>query len=170
MNHTHKRPFDIYLPGTKDTPPQLVETIEVEVYENFGEEFLTQESRERIERITARHMGVMTGADIKALRKRLNLTQAQLADLIQCGDKSLPRWENDRGYPSGVVNVLLRLLDEEFLAPASLVAVQGPRRERSWFEEIQRPRIGRKLPLVYHNSRPTSHSVAKEELEPCLVP
>jgi hypothetical protein len=58
---TKKIPFDIYLPATAESPAKLVETIEVEVYENFGEEFLTAESSERIERTRARHMGFLHG-------------------------------------------------------------------------------------------------------------
>jgi len=132
---THTRSFDIYLPGSKDTPPRLVETIEVEVYEKFGEEILTAESRELIERITAQHMGVMTGGEIRQLRTRLGYTQAAFSKLFQCGEKSLTRWESGRCNPSGIVNLLLRLLDEGFLAPASLEAVQGPRRP------CDRPRV-----------------------------
>jgi DNA-binding transcriptional regulator YiaG len=124
---TRKVPFDIYLPATADTPAKLVETIEVEVYENFGEEFLTAASSELIERTRARHMGFLHGKDIRELRKRLGLTQDQLSNLLDCGEKSLSRWESGRGLPSGIVNKLLRLLDEGFLSPASLAAVKGPR-------------------------------------------
>jgi len=122
-----KQKFDIYLPATAEKEAELVETIEVEVYQKFGEEFLTAESNELIERTRARHLGLMHGADIKALRKRLNLTQDQLSDRLACGKKSLSRWESGRAYPSGLVNKFLRLLDEGFLAPASLEAVEGPR-------------------------------------------
>jgi putative zinc finger/helix-turn-helix YgiT family protein len=124
---TRKKPFDIYLPATTDAEAKKVATIEVEVYDNFGEEFLTPESSELIERTTAHYMGVVSGREITELRKRLNLTQDQLSDLIGCGKKSLSRWENGRGMPSDLVNKLLRLLDEGFLAPASLKAVEGPR-------------------------------------------
>lgn len=124
---TKKIPFDIYLPATADSVPKLVETIEVEVYENFGEEFLTPESSERIERTRAHHMGYLHGKDIRDLRKRLNLTQDAFSQLLDCGEKSLSRWESGRGLPSGIVNKLLRLLEEGFLSPASLAAVAGPR-------------------------------------------
>lgn len=124
---TRTVPFDIYLPATEDKESVFVETIQIEVYENFGEDFVTSESTELIERTTARHLGLLHGKDIRALRKRLGMTQDQLSDLIHCGKKSLSRWEKGRGYPSGVVNTLLRLLDEGFLTPASLAAVSGPR-------------------------------------------
>lgn len=122
-----KVPFDIYLPATEDKESVFVETIEVEVYENFGEDFLTPESSELIERTTARHMGFLHGKDIRDLRKRLGLTQDQLSELLDCGEKSLSRWESGRGLPSGIVNKLLRLLDEEHVTVESLNAVTGPR-------------------------------------------
>ena len=126
---TYTTNFDIHLPATANEPERFVETIEVEVFRNFGEEILTPESSEKIERIKARHLGIMTGADIKAMRERLGLSQKQLTQLLDCGDKSLSRWENGHGYPTGIVNKMLRLLDEGFLAPASLEAVTGPRSE-----------------------------------------
>jgi DNA-binding transcriptional regulator YiaG len=124
---TKKVPFDIYLPATPTAPAKFVETIEVEVYENFGEEFLTPESSELIERTRARHMGFLHGKDIRDLRKRLNLTQDALASLLDCGEKSIPRWESGRGLPSGIVNKLLRLLAEGHVTPQILMAVAGPR-------------------------------------------
>jgi DNA-binding transcriptional regulator YiaG len=143
---TKKVPFEIYLPATADTPPKWVETIEVEVYENFGEEFLTAESSELIERTRARHMGFLHGKDIRDLRKRLGLTQDQLSELLDCGEKSLSRWESGRGLPSGIVNKLLRLLDEGFLSPASLAAVSGPR--PSW-TAAQRSQIRRPSNVIH---------------------
>lgn len=123
--------FDIHLPATATEPERFLKTITVEVFHNFGEEILTPESSAKIERIKARHLGIMTGADIKAMRERLGLSQKELTDLLDCGDKTLSRWENGHGYPTGANNKLLRLLDENFLAPASLEAVKGPRSELS---------------------------------------
>ncbi len=127
MNHSTKKvPFDIYLPATAATPAKLVETIEVEVYENFGEEFLTAESSELIERTRAHHMGFLHGKDIRDLRKRLNLTQYSFAKLLDCGEKSIPRWESGRGLPSGIVNKLMRLLHDQIITPQDLMATSDP--------------------------------------------
>lgn len=134
---TRKIPFDVYLPATAEKQAVFAETIQIEVYENFGQEFLTPESSELIERTRARHMGFLHGKDIRDLRKRLNLTQHQLSDLLDCGKKSLSRWESGRGLPSGIVNKFLRLLDENYLAPASLAAVKGPRPNWTAAERFQ---------------------------------
>jgi DNA-binding transcriptional regulator YiaG len=124
---THTTTFDVHLPATKDQPERFVETIEVEAYRSFGEEVLTPESIEKIERVKARHLGLMIGADIKAMRERFKLSQKQLTALLQCGEKMLSHWENGHGHPTGLSNTILRLLDEGFIAPASLEAVQGSR-------------------------------------------
>lgn len=149
MNPISKRSFKVYAPGTKDTPPKLLATIEVEVENKFGETFLTQESRARIEEIRARHMGLISGPAIKAMRQRLGLSQAELTQLLDCGAKSLSRWENGHGYPTGIVNKLLRLLDEGFLSPASLEAVSGPRPDRDWQPEAIAPQRPRCQPYRY---------------------
>ena len=168
MKHTNKRPFDVYAPGSKDAPPKFLETIEVEVEDRFGEEFLTLESRERIERIRTRHMGLMSGEEIKAMRKRLNLPQKELTALLQCGEKSLSRWENGHGYPTGIVNALLRLLDEGFLAPVSLEAVQGPRAAERWIEQVQPRGQQRKIPLRYRDVFASSPSeIPIQEMQFC---
>lgn len=127
-SQTYTTSFDVHLPATKNQPARFVENIQVEVFRSFGEEVLTPESSEKIERIKARHLGLMTGTDIKAMRERLNLSQKSLTALLQCGEKTLSHWENGHGQPTGLSNTILRLLDEGFLAPASLEAVQGPRK------------------------------------------
>ena len=156
---TKKIPFEVYLPATADTPARLVETIEVEVYENFGEEFLTAESSELIERTRARHMGFLHGKDIRDLRKRLGLTQDQLSALLDCGKKSLSRWESGRGLPSGIVNKLLRLLDEGFLATASLAAVSGPRLSSTTAQRYQNRRPTNVIHCDFAKSGPSKSEV-----------
>lgn len=123
---TRKIPFEVYLPATVDRPAKFAETIEIEVYDNFGEEFPTGESTALIERTVARHLGLISGADLRALRERLRLTQDQFSDDLGCGKKSLSRWENGRGTPTTLVNKLLRLLNDGHLTLAQLRAVEGP--------------------------------------------
>jgi len=124
---TYSIDFQIILPATEDSPAIPVEMIKVEVYDDCGEQMLTPESSELIERTRARHMGLMHGTDIKALRQQLNVTQDQLSDHLQCGKKSLSRWENGHGYPSGMVNKVLRLLEDGAVNISDLQHASGPR-------------------------------------------
>ena len=75
-----------------------------------GEEMLTAEAIELIETTKARHMGLMLPEEIRELRQRLGLTQREIAELLQAGEKSFTRWEKGHGRPSRMVNVVLRAL------------------------------------------------------------
>ena len=133
---TRKLPFKIYLPATKDKDAEFVKTIEVDVYTKDGQDFLTQESNELIEKTTAQAMGSLHSIEIKTLRKKLNLTQSNLSDLIGCGKKTLSRWENGRGFPTSTYNKFLRLLDEGIVSPEQLKNIQSPRpteKEKNFF-------------------------------------
>lgn len=142
---TYTTTFDVHLPATKDQPERFVESIEVQAFRSFGEEVLTSESLERIERVKARHLGLLTGTDIKAMRERLKLSQKQLTALLQCGEKMLSHWENGHGHPTGLANTILRLLDEGFIAPKHLIAVGQPRKTSSAAKHPAKSRI-RKIP------------------------
>ena len=149
--NTELRPFEIVIRDTPDSEPRVVETIQVEVIADGEDDYLTPESSALIERVRARHMGLMMGEDIKTMRARLGITQKELTDLLQCGEKSLSRWENGRGQPTGLVNTMLRLLDEGYIAPSSLRAVQGPR-GRSWTPDCSEVLQTRKKPFHYANT------------------
>ena len=139
--NTKTVPFKIYLPSTENTPAQFVEKIMVKItIDEYGNETLTSESSDLIEQTQARHLGMMTGSDIKALRIHLELTQAQFATYLKCGTKSLSRWENGKGYPSAIINQLLRLLEESRLTLEDLAAVDGPRQRPSELEQLNKLR------------------------------
>lgn len=140
MITTSTRDYDIVIStSATDLTPRIVETIKVEVYpplegDEDQEEFLTPDSFRLIEERRAYHMGRLTGDTIRALRKRMNLTQKDLAACIKCAEKSLSRWESGRGFPSELVNTSLRLLEDGIVTPAQLLSVQGPR--RSGFQNV----------------------------------
>ena len=125
---TKRVPFDIYIPATEHRPAVKVDTIQIEVYADaFGNEMVTPESTILIDKTQARYMGLLAGADIRALRERLGVSQDQLSDVLGCGKKSLSRWENGREYPSQLVNTLLRLLETNKVTPEDLRAARQPR-------------------------------------------
>lgn len=156
---TRKIPFDVYLPATAEKEAVFAVTIEIEVYENFGQEFLTPESSELIERTRARHIGFLHGKDIRDLRLRLGLTQDELSARLDCGEKSLSRWESGRGLPSGIVNKLLRLLEEGRVTPADLAAVSGPRPSWTLAERFQTSRPSNVIHCDFSKRGPTKPEV-----------
>lgn len=44
-------------------------------------------------------MNYVTGNTIKELREKKNLTQKQLAEILQVSDKTISKWETNRGLP-----------------------------------------------------------------------
>ena len=57
-------------------------------------------------------MSYVTGKLIKELRERKKLTQKQLADLMQISDKTVSKWETDRGLPDiGLIESLAKNLE-----------------------------------------------------------
>lgn len=57
-------------------------------------------------------MHYVTGKIIKELRERKKLTQRQLADLMQISDKTVSKWETERGLPDiGLMESLAKNLD-----------------------------------------------------------
>ena len=53
----------------------------------------------------------MTADEIRALRKRLDLTQAELAGRIGLTREAVTQWETGRARPNGPARILLRQLE-----------------------------------------------------------
>lgn len=143
-------PFDIYIPASENREAIKVTTIDIEVVtDEHGQEMITPESSERIDKTQARYMGLLAGEDISALRKRLHLTQNQFSEQLGCGKKSLSRWENGHEIPTQLVNTLLRLLNEERIDLSDLKATRQPRIEAS-DKIVQFVHKRRAAPKTYH--------------------
>ena len=102
----------VHIPNLEGDAIAEVVTVKIPVTTDpdSGEEMLTPEAVELIEDTKARHMGLMVPEEIKELRQRLSLTQREISELLQAGDKSFTRWETGHGRPSRMVNVILRAL------------------------------------------------------------
>jgi DNA-binding transcriptional regulator YiaG len=95
-----------------------------------GDVFLDTEAIAILDKVKARHMGLLTPDQIKALRMRLGLTQPQISELLQIGEKTWTRWETGRDRPSRSINVLLFALNDGKLDAAYLRSVA--RRRNDW--------------------------------------
>lgn len=80
------------------------------VDEETGDTVLTLEAKGLINDTRLRRMGLLTPAELKALRVSLGLTQKEMADYLQAGQKSYTRWELGYGRQSRLVNSFLLLL------------------------------------------------------------
>jgi putative zinc finger/helix-turn-helix YgiT family protein len=113
--------------------------VPVRIDPQTGEELLTEEAVELIETTKARYMGLLLPDEIKALRRRFGLTQKQMAELLQAGEKSYTRWENGNARPSRMVNLLLRLL---YMRKVSVEGLRSVGRPRSAAREIKLQTVG----------------------------
>lgn len=105
---------DVAIPSTDGK--SVAYTIPVRVPARFDEDLqdyiLDGTAMADIDRVKARHMGLLSPEEIKALRTRLGATQKEIAGLLQIGDKSWTRWETGRERPSRSMNILIRALND----------------------------------------------------------
>lgn len=59
-----------------------------------------------------RHLGIHAPEEIVALRKRLNLSRADLAEITRIGEASIARWERGAGFQNAALDRLLFLIEE----------------------------------------------------------
>lgn len=90
-----------------------------------GELFLDGNALEALDKIKARHMGLLTPEEIKQLRTRLDLTQLEMSNLLRIGEKTYTRWESGKERPSQALNLLLRALWDGRLDVAYLSSKGG---------------------------------------------
>src|SRR6266849_3799718 len=89
-------PFDLHIPNLDGDGIAFTIPIEVQAYTDpeTGEDVLTAESTQLIEKTQARYMGLMSADEIKSLRQRLALSQNEMSELLQIGAKTYTRWES----------------------------------------------------------------------------
>jgi DNA-binding transcriptional regulator YiaG len=94
----------------------IAETIKVKVPAwrdpKDGEVYLDTEAAAILDKVKARHMGLLTPEQIRVLRERLGLTQKQISELLQIGNRTWTRWETGRERPFRSINVLLYALND----------------------------------------------------------
>ena len=126
MNRIEIRPFEILVPNLEGDA--VAERITVEVPMEWDAELkeflLTPEAHEMIDGTKARHLGLLSPSEIKALRNRIGISQFEISALLQTGEKSYTRWENGRGRPSRVINLLLRAVEDDVISIEYLRAIQ----------------------------------------------
>lgn len=60
-----------------------------------------------------RRHNLLTSKEIKAIRRKRNLSQVELAKLIECGEKNIARYENGT-IQDKVYDKLMRLIDDDY--------------------------------------------------------
>lgn len=74
---------------------------------NFGELKLLEDGALAIYR---EKYGLLSADEIRAIREKCKLTQAELARLLRLGANTVSRWEAGRNVQSAALDTLLRLI------------------------------------------------------------
>jgi len=91
-----------------------------------GEIYLGVDAAAILDKAKARHMGVLAPQELAELRQRLGLTQKEIAEVLQIGEKTWSRWETGREIVSRSLNVLLRAVYEGNISLPWLRALLNP--------------------------------------------
>ena len=122
------RLFDVSIPTAEGE--NIAEIIPLRIPMEWDEEIrewlMTEEGLQKVEETKARHMGLMLPAEIRALRERLRLTQREISEALQIGEKTWSPWENGRMRPSRSINLLLRALNDGKITIDYLKTVARP--------------------------------------------
>lgn len=150
--------IDYSVPIPTEDGTGIAECVAIQVQVSWDEDIqeyvLTPEAREQIEDTQARHMGLMLPTELKSLREKFGLTQAQIGDLLRIGEKSWTRWETGRQRPSRSTNVILKMLKLGIVTPQALQAVHAPWSQPQRWENLPPARRYRDILLAAH--RPTA--------------
>lgn len=66
--------------------------------------------------------GLLSSDDLREIRRRFGLTQAELARLLRLGANTVSRWESGRNVQTGAMDMLLRLIRD---LPGSLAYLRA---------------------------------------------
>ncbi len=87
--------------------------------ENCGQQMLPAELEERLERLSIQRQGLLSAAQIKAVRQKLGLTQTEMAERLGVGEKTYARWESGRSIQNKSSDNLIRLFPLPFWMDAA---------------------------------------------------
>jgi HTH-type transcriptional regulator / antitoxin MqsA len=77
-----------------------------------GEIILSNALQKRIGRWQYTRKGLLTPEEMKGVREKYGLTQAQMAHILQVGEKNFSRWENGITMQTRVMDSLIRQFDK----------------------------------------------------------
>lgn len=100
-----------YRPDGEEPLTVEVQDVPVEVCPKCGEKYLGPAAVRVQHAAVCRALGLLTPAEIQAIRERLGPTQAEFARLTGIGEATISRWERGRILPNRAMDRYLRLLD-----------------------------------------------------------
>ncbi|HVS37175.1 MAG TPA: type II toxin-antitoxin system MqsA family antitoxin [Gemmataceae bacterium] len=126
--HMHPRHVTERFPYEVDGETTMVvaENVPVDVCDNCGEQLSGPEAARIRHEAICRALKLLTPAEIRAIRERLNLTQAEFARLTRLGEATICRWERGRLLQNPAMDRYLRLMAASEENVRFLQKLQGP--------------------------------------------
>lgn len=75
-----------------------------------GEVVLRFQDSKRLHEDAIKRHGLLSADQIRVIRERFGLTQANLARLLRLGANTVSRWESGRNVQTAAMDILLRLI------------------------------------------------------------
>lgn len=128
--------------ATYNKVPIMLEDVESYFCASCEEEFFTQQQErtvsQRVNDAAREQLGVLSPERIIEIRKKLGLTQQDLEELLDLGDKVVTRWETGKVVPGRTTDFLLRLMERR---PDLIDEFRALRREQKRAREAaQKPK------------------------------
>lgn len=95
-----------------------------------GERILSSALLRAIENERRHRLGRLTAEQVRAVRERTGLSQAQMAELLSVGEKTYTRWESGDSLHSESSDTLIRLVDHNADLFVHVKAERQPDREQ----------------------------------------
>ena len=132
----------VYIPAANGIDISETIWIDVPAWQDpaTNEIYLDDEAIGKIEAIKARHLGLLNHKQIHELRSAIGITQKEMSELLQLGEKSWTRWESGKERPSRSMNILLRALYDGHLSVSYLKNLADPELRKQinmWGPSIQ---------------------------------
>ena len=165
------RPYAVVIPTSDGSAVAYEVTVEVpmEWSAAANDWLITAEAEAIIETTKARHMGLMSPTQMADLRQRLQLTQAEIGELLCIGEKTWTRWESGRQRPSQSLNLLIRALEVGLLSTYDLQWLRNP--DIDWSPVLKSRMRQIRLPIAGWRKQPppASDSSAGNNEEMCAA-
>lgn len=114
--------------GTPEKQVVLEAMVPVWTCGKCGYEYTDHEAEDLRHAAVCAHLGLIPPSSIVSMRKRLGLTQEDLAELTQLGKASIKRWETGNTVQNASADMLLRLCDDQ-VSRCVMVRISRERQE-----------------------------------------
>lgn len=118
-----------------------------------GELILPPALQQAVENERRRRLGRLTPEQIKAVRDRTGLSQAQLAELLSVGEKTYTRWESGDSLHNESSDTLIRLVDHNADLFVHLRAERQPDRQQQVAEYVRSLGDRTELAMAAHGGK-----------------